>query len=165
LSWNLANRRASAGLTGGVTGMSDTVKLGGGGGIKTSPRIVLRARLEPDPGTEQLNAYWVGRHFTDFDGTEWTTATAASPASAQVTLVPPGRGRTLVRQDIELTPAYASRTLVALETPTGFGNARALTPNGSSPMALIEVVGDQVSASVSAPAATYSATSATDGPR
>ncbi|MCU0702336.1 MAG: DUF3488 domain-containing protein, partial [Myxococcaceae bacterium] len=104
LSWSQSRRRATPGLAGGVTGMSDTVRLGGGGGIKSNPRVVFHATLDPDPEQEQLAVYWVGRHFTGFDGREWSAPSTAEPAAARV-LMPIARqpGRMLeVRQEIEL---------------------------------------------------------------
>src|SRR5207302_1275854 len=101
-------------------GMSDRVSLGGRGRLKTSPRIVLRATLSPDPHKPSLNEYWVGRTFDTFNGTDWSTTTASHPPSDQVTLGH-GGGR-MVLQRIELLPSYGARTLVALDTPVRYAN-------------------------------------------
>ena len=120
LSWNLAVRRATPGLSANnTTGMSDRVRLGGGGDIKSSPRIVLRARVIPDPGLEQLDRYWVGRTFDAFDGREWSGHGKAHPARVQVRLE--DGSPNLIHQEIELLPGYGARTLVGLETPVMFG--------------------------------------------
>lgn len=161
LSWNLASRRATPGL-GNVTGMSDTVRLGGGGDIKTNARVVLRATLTPDPGRVQLGAYWVGRHFDLFDGLEWRS-TATSRASAQfVNTLRLRRGRRIT-QEIETTGGYGSRTLVALDLPVLFGQARALSTAGSQSMLLVQAQGDQVFAGREATAMSYSAESVAEG--
>jgi transglutaminase-like putative cysteine protease len=141
LSWNIAGRRATPGL-GGTTGMSDRVRLGGGGDIKTSPRIVLRATITPDPGTAQLDQYWVGRTFDSFDGREWSGRGKARPAAQQVTLE---RGSVkMIDQQIELLPGYDSRTLVALQTPVMFSNALTMGTSGSQRTALIRIENEEV---------------------
>ncbi|MDP3232631.1 MAG: DUF3488 and transglutaminase-like domain-containing protein [Myxococcales bacterium] len=159
LSWNLANRRAAPGL-GGQTGMSDTVRLGGGGDIKTSARVAFRVSLIPDPRSERLESYWVGRHFDVFDGAEWrSSGTPATPSS--VVGLHRGAQRSLnqVSQEFETTPAYGSRTLVALDTPTFFARARSISLSGMVPMALIHVPGDQIFGAIDSSALSYAATS------
>jgi protein-glutamine gamma-glutamyltransferase len=160
LSWSQSLRRASPGL-GGVTGMSDVVRLGGGGGIKTNPRVVFRVALEPDPGSERLSSYWVGRHFTRFDGKAWSADAAQEPPAARVMLPLAGsRPRaSLVNQEFEITSAYGSRTLVALDTPLAFLKARGVNVNGSMPSSLVRVPNDQVLATLESPELTYTATS------
>lgn len=159
LSWNLANRRAPPGL-GGVTGMAETVRLGGGGDIKTSARVAFRVALIPDPDSERIEAYWVGRHFDLFDGSEWrSTGTPARAASAVGLHRASKRSVTQVSQDFEMTSAYGSRTLVALDTPTFFARARSLSVSGTQPMPLIHVPGDQVFGAIDANAMNYTATS------
>jgi len=121
LSWNVAARRAGASLGGATTGFADGLRLGGTGLLKSNPRVVFRARIDPDPGTEELDAYWVGRRFDVFDGVQWSSTGTRGGPSRQVLL---GRtGPNLVRQEIDLLPAYGSRTLVALDTPVRFGDA------------------------------------------
>jgi protein-glutamine gamma-glutamyltransferase len=159
LSWNLANRRAPPGL-GGVTGMSETVRLGGGGDIKTSARVAFRVALLPDPGSDRIEAYWVGRHFDLFDGAEWrSTGIPATPASAVGLHRASQRSGTPVSQEFETTAGYGSRTLVALDTPTFFARARSLSVSGTQPMPLIHVPGDQVFGAIDANAMNYTATS------
>lgn len=135
LSWNVASRPQGAGLLGGTTGMTDRVRLGGGGDIKTSARIVLRAKLEPMPRATRLDRYWVGRHFDAFDGREWSgTGTASAPAPRVLI----GDVRNALVQRIELLPAYGSRTLVGLSQPVYFGPATANTGGTPTPAMLIE---------------------------
>ena len=121
LSWNVAARRTGATLGGATTGFADGLRLGGTGLLKSNPRVVFRARIDPDPGAEQLDAYWVGRRFDAFDGVQWSSAGTRGGPSRQVVLGP--MAPNLVRQEIDLLPAYGSRTLVALDTPVRFGDA------------------------------------------
>ena len=121
LSWNLGARRTGASLGPATAGFADGVRLGGSGLLKSNPRVVFRARIEPDPGTEQLDAYWVGKRFDTFDGLQWTAPGRPGPAARQVALGRPEMD--LVRQDIDLLPAYGSRTLVALDVPVIFTDA------------------------------------------
>lgn len=155
LSWNVAARRATPGVLGGTTGMSDRVRLGGGGSIKTSARVVLRARLEPDPGVERLERYWVGRRFDTFDGREWRgSGRERGRPRPRISLGELGAHDQLL-QRVELLPAYESRTLVGLEQPLVFSQATALTTSGSQGSLLIEVEGEEVHFDTTANAYSY----------
>ena len=121
LSWNVAARRGGLSLGGATAGFADGLRLGGTGVLKSNPRVVFRARIDPDPGTEQLDAYWVGRRFDVFDGAQWSTAARPGSRMRQVMFGPVEED--LVRQQIDLLPAYGSRTLVALDTPVLLGDA------------------------------------------
>src|SRR5262249_2912533 len=70
LSWNLASRRGNR-LQGALMGFADPVRPRGDGRIKSNPRLVARIQISPDPGLKSLDAYWVGRAFSRFDGREW----------------------------------------------------------------------------------------------
>ncbi len=142
LSWNMAARRTPPGVLGGTTGMSDRVRLGGSGNLKTSARIVLRAKLEPDPKTDELEQYWVGRVFDHFDGKEWKGSGADQPARTRVQVST--TARKFVVQRIELLPAYEARTLVGLDTPFVFDGAMALSTNGQAAVGLIEAKDEEV---------------------
>jgi hypothetical protein len=157
LSWNLASRRSSPGLLGGSTGMSDRVRLGGNGDIKTSARVVLRARLEPDPGVKELDQYWIGRRFDRFDGREWRGSGVDGSPGGAVHLANAGSGQ--VVQRIELLPAYGARTLVALAHPASFSRPVAITPTGSVQTLIVNAVGEEVRFLTSAPSYAYTAIS------
>lgn len=142
LSWNVAARRASPGLGPTTAGFADTVRLGGSGSIKSSPRPVLRATLTPDPQQERLDAYWLGRTFDTFDGKAWRgTGEARAPRGA-VRLAPRSRGEIIQR--IELLPAYEAQTLLALDRPVAFADGRALNLGGSTRVLLVEVDDEEV---------------------
>lgn len=161
LSWNVAARRSGPGLLGGTTGMTDSVRLGGGGDIKTSARVVLRAKIEPPPRNERLERYWVGRHFDNFDGREWRGTGTPGVPRPRITLGDPN-GATIQR--IELLPAYDSRTLVGLENPVYFGPATALNSGGTSNAMLIRVGEEEVRFAEEANAYTYTVQSRDDYP-
>lgn len=158
LSWNIAARRTGPGLLGGTTGMSDSVRLGGGGSIKTNARAVFRATLAPDPNVEQLDRYWVGRVFDTFNGKEWRGHGTETPPSARV-LVGSMIGRPKIVQRIELLPAYESRTLVALEEPIAFDQAIGLSASGGAPAMLAQLLGEEVHVVTPANGYKYVATS------
>lgn len=162
LSWNVAGRKAPTGL-GGITGMSDRVRLGAGGSIKSSPRVVARVSLEPDPGKDRLGAYFVGRTFDTFDGQEWKGSTRPAPQQWRVTLGAPGEQMTL--QNIELLPAYQARTLIGLEGPLIYAQARALTRAGPTRTQLVDVPGEEVRFSQEGNGYEYQAWSQTDPAR
>ncbi|MGZ6071412.1 MAG: DUF3488 domain-containing protein, partial [Myxococcaceae bacterium] len=126
LSWNVAARRGGASLGAATTGFADGLRLGGSGVLKSNPRVVFRAHIEPDPGTEELDVYWVGRRFDRFDGVQWSSSGRPGSPARQVVLGRPEPG--LLRQDIDLLPAYGSRTLVALDAPVVFGDAELHQP-------------------------------------
>ena len=143
LNWNMLGPRSSPGLGAATTGFSNTVRLGGAGTIKGNPRIVLRATLNPDPGRELLDAYWVGRTYDVFDGQEWTSVGGPRRTGEWMLTLRPG-GKDLIHQRVELLPAYGARTLVALETPARFGNAAAHTQTGNRRTGLQELGGGEV---------------------
>lgn len=158
LSWNLAARRMPPGLGGNTTGMSDTVRLGGAGDIKSSPRVVARVRLSPDPKTDRLDAYFPGRSFDTFDGREWKgTAESNAPRMTINLRRPVVRGA--ITQNIELLPGYDSRTLIGLEQPMQFTNGTAMTISGATRINLVNVGGDEVRFTVPANGYLYSALS------
>ncbi|MFY0567977.1 transglutaminase TgpA family protein [Archangium lansingense] len=143
LNWNMGIRRASPGLGPATSGFSDTVRLGGSGTLKSNPRVVLRAKLAPAPGSERLEAYWLGRTYDTFDGQEWSTIGAPNNRRrTRVTLRPGAENQ--VYQRIELLPAYGSRTLIALETPAKLGNALMHTATGDRRTRLQELGGDEL---------------------
>ncbi|HTS82856.1 MAG TPA: transglutaminaseTgpA domain-containing protein [Myxococcaceae bacterium] len=126
LSWNVAARRGGASLGPATTGFADGLRLGGSGLLKSNPRVVFRARIDPDPGTDDLDAYWVGKRFDVFDGVQWSAPGRPEGPARQVVVGRPEPP--FVRQEIDLLPAYGSRTLVALDRPAVFGEAETHAP-------------------------------------
>jgi transglutaminase-like putative cysteine protease len=162
LSWNLAARRTPPGLGAGISGMSDRVQLGGSGDIKSSPRIVARVRMIPDPKDDRLDTYWPGRSFDTFDGREWKGAGAEKPPRMYATLVEK-QPRRYVQQYIELLPAYASRTLIGMDRPTSYSEATGLTGVGPVRSGLVEVAGEEVHFAIPANGYRYTAISSPPG--
>lgn len=162
LSWNIASRRTAPSLLGATTGLADRLRLGGGGDIKTNARTVLKASLQPDPGVEHLGRYWVGRRFDTFDGKEWRGSGVARPPATTVRLRALEGPR--LTQQIEVLPAYGSRTLVGLEEPTGFAVGVRLSSLGGGSVRLVEARGEEVRATGDAATFSYTVVSA-DGPR
>ncbi len=67
--------------------MSDRVRLGGGGNIKTNARVVLRAPALARPAASSSSTrYWVGRTFDTFDGREWRGHRRRAPPRPRVML-------------------------------------------------------------------------------
>nr|MCU0698474.1 transglutaminase domain-containing protein [Myxococcaceae bacterium] len=92
---------------------------------------------------------------------EWSAPSTAEPAASRV-LMPIARQPGLkfnVTQEIELTAAYDSRTLVALDTPALFARATTIGLKGVLPTTLVHVPGDQVYASLDGVQVAYTATS------
>ncbi len=142
LSWNLVVRHGSASLGAAQVGFGDSLRLGGSGVLKSNPRVVLRARLDPDPGDERLEAYWVGRRFDTFDGLQWSSSTPPDSPRMELRLGP--RGQAEISQQIELLPAYGTRTLVGLDTPVAFAGAEAHHAGYSVRAALVRTRDEQV---------------------
>lgn len=159
LHWNLAARGTSPGLGPARTGFSDRVRLGSGTGtLKSSPRVVLRATLTPDPGSTRLERYWLGRTFDTFDGQEWTSTGEPQPAQGRVVLHEPVPGA--LQQRIELTPAYGADTAISLEQPLSFRQAAMQGPSGLSRTGFVEVRHSEVRFTTHGMGYRYEATSA-----
>lgn len=161
VSWNMAARRVTPGVLGGTTGMSDRVRLGGGGSIKTSARVVARISLSPDPTGDSMLAYWPGRTFDLFDGREWRGSGVEKKPAPVVFLAEAGRGTILQR--IELLPAYEARTLIALDRPISFSRGQVSQTSGTVPTSLVKVAGEEVRFATPGVSYTYQASSASSG--
>ncbi len=129
LSWNLAARRGNR-FEGALMGFAEPVRPRGNGRIKNNPRLVARIRISPDPGIGSLNAYWIGRAFSEFNGREWSSPAEIFRSSPRVVVRP--YAKRLLHQAIELLPAYGSPALIAMERPAIFGNARAHLESGQT---------------------------------
>src|SRR5262249_19604351 len=128
LSWNLASRGGNR-LQGALMGFADPVRPRGDGRIKSNPRLVARIQISPDPGLKSLDAYWVGRAFSRFDGREWSSPNETPRTTPRVTI---RRADRMLHQEVELLPAYGSPALIAIDRPAMFGNARAHLENGQT---------------------------------
>jgi transglutaminase-like putative cysteine protease len=163
LSWNLAAHHSTLSLGGPVAGLGDRLRLGGSGELKSNPRIVFRAELEPDPGDDSLGDYWVAYRFDTFDGVEWREQAHPGRAMQRLTVGP--RATRGISQTIELLPAYGSRTAVALDRPVQFSMATAFLPAYSIRTALSPVGDESVRFDGSASGFRYNAYSVTSAAR
>ncbi len=161
LSWNLAARRGGNSFAGAVVGLGDRVRLGGSGELKSNPRIVLRAQLDPDPGVDTLGAYWVAYRFDAFDGLEWRGQARPGRPLQRLTLARGSPGA--LSQHIELLPAYGSRTVVAIDHPVQFSMATAQLPSYSVRTALVPVGDESVRLDGAASGFSYYASSVLRG--
>lgn len=153
LSWSVAARHAGRGF-GGTTGLSSSIRLGGGGGtIKTSTRTVARLTLRPDPLTPRLDRYFPGTLLSRFDGQSWEGL--GKPDRSQGTLWL-GDAKWHVQQEISLLPGYGGQVAVGLWQPVAFlaGTAlRAGTQGG--PVQFVHLPGREVRFSAPANGYTY----------
>ncbi|MCL2178430.1 MAG: DUF3488 and transglutaminase-like domain-containing protein [Proteobacteria bacterium] len=156
LSWKIGHVPLPQGM-GAVTGLSNTVKLQSNGNIKTSPRIIARMELKPDPNRSQLNHYWVARYYRDFDGKEWHSPQIEKTTNSQI-ILPRKKGRKLL-QHIELLPAYGSTTLIALDRPFLFFGLERTTPQGNIQTPLMELKEAEIRSTLNAPSLSYHAQS------
>ncbi|MCL2625371.1 MAG: DUF3488 and transglutaminase-like domain-containing protein [Cystobacterineae bacterium] len=156
LSWKIGHVPLPRGM-GAVTGLADTVKLQSNGDIKTSPRIIARIELKPDPKRSQLNHYWVARYYRDFDGKEWHSPRAEKTTDSQI-VFPRKTGRKLSQQ-IELLPAYGSATLIALDRPFLFLNLERASSQGNIPTSITEFKESEIRATINATSLSYHAQS------
>jgi transglutaminase-like putative cysteine protease len=157
LSWNLAPRRSALSMGGVAVGLGDRLRLGGSGELKSNPRIVFRAELDPDPRLENLDAYWVAYRFDTFDGVEWVGQ--AKPGRSAQRLTTGAVSSKAVSQTIELLPAYGSQTAVALDHPVQFALATAYLPAYSLRVGLLPVGDESVRFNGSASGFRYRAAS------
>jgi protein-glutamine gamma-glutamyltransferase len=164
LSWHLVVRHGSASLGAAQVGFGDSLRLGGSGVLKSNPRVVLRARLDPDPGDDRLDAYWVGRRFDTFDGLQWSSNAPPESPRMELRLGPVGSSE--IGQQIELLPAYGTRTLVGLDTPVAFVGAEAHHAGYSVRAGLVRTRDEQVQVEGVGSGFSYRVLSARDrGPR
>ncbi len=164
LSWNVAGRRASRGFGVAQTGLNESgVSLSSSGGsIKTNPRVVARAFLEPDPGRERLDAYFLAGTYGTFTGSAWTDDRLAAPPKDRVFLRDTEglQKGDIVKQRIELLPAYGAQTAIALVEPVLLGGVRTQLQTTYGQSRMVHRPGQDVRMESRADAYTYRAFSA-----
>ena len=108
-----------------VAGLSDQVNLSGHGTIADDPRVVLRARLSPDPAVPDLAMHWRARALEVWTGEGWRAAESAS-VPARLPQVP--QLQKLTRE--ERRQQKSSVLVTDLESVAGFAEGVVLTPEG-----------------------------------
>jgi transglutaminase-like putative cysteine protease len=150
-SWNVASR--SGVRSGALAGFSDRVSLAGTGRIKTNPRIVARIKIAPDPGVDNLQAYWLARSFDSYDGREWRAR--EDRRMPKFTVLLPSARPASIHQWIELLPSYGARTLIGLQWPVAFSNAAGPGMEGTHRVPLTEFRDQEVRAEDAGAAYSY----------
>jgi protein-glutamine gamma-glutamyltransferase len=103
-----------------VAGLRDHIELSGQGAIPDDPSVVLRVRLDPDPGTPGSGTHFRARAFEVWTGNGWRPRTAARVlSSGQLPLSTALRKRVgdLRTAEIEAVAGYSQGLIL---TPTGF---------------------------------------------
>ncbi len=102
-----------------AAGLADQVDLNGHGVIGDDPTVVLRVRLDPDPGTPQLSTHWRARSFELWTGQGWRSNPSRRAPTQGVFALPKG-----------LQPSKPRWTSAAIEAVGGYSEGVILTPPG-----------------------------------
>lgn len=139
-------RRASRNTP--TPGLGDRIELLGHGTVADDPRVVLRVRLDPDPGRKNLEMHWRARALEVWTGNGWR---AAAGSSAPMRRLPPapwlqhGYGRTKppLAADIEAVAGFSDGVVLTPEGwPLGVDFRRPLNSSGTQPHLLVGPAGD-----------------------
>jgi len=103
-----------------VAGLSNQVDLSLQGSIADDPRVVLRVRLDPDPGVEHLAMHWRARALSVWTGQGWRAADAGEMPSLRMPQRPKQRP----------SPAKRGVLIADTEAVAGFSDGLVLTPEG-----------------------------------
>jgi hypothetical protein len=130
-----------------VAGLADQVDLNGHGVIGDDPTVVLRVRLDPDPGTPQLSTHWRARSFELWTGRGWRSNSSRREATPGMFALPKvlrsSKPRWTTSAAIEAVAGYSEGVIL---TPPGFPTSvrfeRTLTARGVPPRVLRDGAGD-----------------------
>jgi transglutaminase-like putative cysteine protease len=123
-----------------IAGLSDQVDLSLHGAIADDPRVVLRVRLDPDPGREHLTMHWRGRALSVWTGQGWR---AADAAQMQATRMPPGPHKHPLTADIEAVSGFSDGVVLTPEGwPFGVEFKRPLSAGGAPQRLYRNAAGD-----------------------
>jgi transglutaminase-like putative cysteine protease len=103
-----------------VAGLSNQVDLSLQGAIGDDPRVVLRVRLDPDPGTEHLAMHWRARALSVWTGQGWRATDEAEMPSPRMSQRPKQRPG----------PRKQPPLIADIEAVSGFSDGVVLTPEG-----------------------------------
>ena len=131
-----------------AAGLGDRVDLSRHGTIADDPRVVLRVRLDPDPGRKTLAMHWRARALEVWTGTGWRAAYSGG-ASAMRLQIPPwlrsgrGRGPPPLVADIEAVSGFSDGVVLTPEGwPLSVDFKRPLNASGLQPHLLLNATGD-----------------------
>jgi transglutaminase-like putative cysteine protease len=129
-----------------VAGLADQVDLNGHGVIGDDPSVVLRVRLDPDPGTPQLSMHWRARSFELWTGRGWRSNPSRREATPGIFALPKSLRSSKPRWTHASIEAVAGYSEGVILTPPGFPTSvrfeRALTARGAPPRVLRDGAGD-----------------------
>jgi transglutaminase-like putative cysteine protease len=103
-----------------VAGLSNQVDLSLQGSVGDDPRVVLRVRLDPDPGVDHLPMHWRARALSVWTGQGWRAADSGEMPSFRM---PP-------RPKQRPGPARWKPMIADIEAVAGFSDGVVLTPEG-----------------------------------
>jgi protein-glutamine gamma-glutamyltransferase len=129
-----------------VAGLSNQVDLSLQGAIADDPRVVLRVRLDPDPGSEHLPMHWRARALSIWTGQGWRAADAGEMPSFRMPQRPkqrPGLRKGLMMADIEAVAGFSDGVVLTPEGwPHGVEFKRPLTARGQVQRLFRDAEGD-----------------------
>jgi transglutaminase-like putative cysteine protease len=129
-----------------LPGLSDQVDLSLQGAIGDDPRVVLRVRLEPDPGIDHLAMHWRARGLSTWTGQGWRTAEAGQMPALRIPSRPkqrPAARRRILVADIEAVSGYSDGVVLTPEGwPLGVEFKRPLTARGPPQRLYRNAIGD-----------------------
>jgi transglutaminase-like putative cysteine protease len=130
-----------------LAGLSNRVDLSLQGAIGDDPRVVLRVRLDPDPGSEHLAMHWRARALSVWTGQGWRAADGAQMPAQRMAQRPkqrPGpRRRSPLTADIEAVSGYSDGVVLTPEGwPFGVEFKRPLSASGPAQRLYRDAAGD-----------------------
>ena len=129
-------------------GLGDRVDLSRHGTIADDPRVVLRVRLDPDPGRKNLDMHWRARALEVWTGRGWRMHGTGGGAPMRLPPAPLlqrgyGRSRPPVVADIEAVAGFSDGVVLTPEGwPLGVEFKRPLNASGVQPRLLVGSAGD-----------------------
>jgi hypothetical protein len=132
-----------------MPGLGDRIDLSQHGTIADDPRVVLRVRLQPDPGRKTLDMHWRARALEQWTGRGWRIY--GSGIGAPVHRLPSapwpqhasGRGNPPVVADIEAVAGFSDGVILTPEGwPLGVEFRRPLNSRGTQPRLVVSGSGD-----------------------
>ena len=131
-----------------AAGLGDQVNLSRHGTIADDPRVVLRVRLDPDPGRNTLDMHWRARALETWTGDGWRSAAGTGGATARMPPAPRlrrsrGRQMALLHADLEAVAGFSEGVVLTPEGwPLGVEFKRPLNASGIQPHVLLGPAGD-----------------------